>query len=335
MQTWGSHGDIRPFLALAEGLRAAGNEVHLVLTCVDSGAYAHLIAAHGLRITVLASPVLSPAQQEETTRQAYAARNPFKQMSTIMRQCFAPVEDLMFDAAQALAAENDVLIGHFFMHPLQIAAEAAGKPYVSVMLSIVGIESDFSHPVGAPGMGKLGHRLLWQLTRTLLNRTFLPYPNRLRRQRGMPLTRDLLREVWLSPTLTLAAVSAQLCRAQPDWPAAVRLCGFLDAPNFAVEGALPDKLDAFLAAGEAPLYMTFGSWMPKARALQSDALRLLTQAARQAGCRAIIQGEGAQDCGFTSDDRILYVATAPHHAIFPHCRAIVHHGGKFGSTGPR
>jgi sterol 3beta-glucosyltransferase len=327
MQTWGSHGDIRPFLALAQGLQAAGNEVHLVLTSVDSGDYADLVPAHGLTITVLASPVLSSAQQEENTRRAYAARNPFEQMSTIMRHCFAPVEDVMFDAAQALAAENDVLIGHFFMHPLQIAAEAAGKPYVSVMLSIVGIESAFSHPLGLPGLGRIGHRLLWQLTRTLLNRTFLAYPNRLRRQRGMPLTHDMLREVWLSQMLTLAAVSPQLCQAQPDWPAPVRICGFLDAPHLAVDGALPGALDAFLAAGDAPVYMTFGSWMPRDTAGQTQALRLLTAAARLAGCRAIIQSGSARDCGFVSNDHVLYVATAPHRAIFPHCRAIVHHGG--------
>jgi Glycosyltransferase family 28 N-terminal domain len=31
MLTWGTHGDIRPFLALADGLQAAGHEVHLVI----------------------------------------------------------------------------------------------------------------------------------------------------------------------------------------------------------------------------------------------------------------------------------------------------------------
>ncbi|WP_197065317.1 glycosyltransferase [Massilia sp. 9096] len=268
MQTWGSHGDIRPFIALAQGLQAAGNEVHLVLTSVDSGDYAHVVPEHGLKITVLASPTLSPAQQEDSTRQAHAARDPFKQMATIMRQCFAPVEDVMLDAAQALADENDVLIGHFFMHPLQIAAEAARKPYVSVMLSIVGIESAFNHPLGLPGLGRIGHRLLWKLTRTLLNRVFLPYPNRLRARLGMPPTDDLLREVWLAQTLTLAAVSPQLGRAQPDWPAPLRICGFLDTPNLAIEGALPEMLGAFLAAGEAPVYMTFGSWMPKDAAVK-------------------------------------------------------------------
>jgi UDP:flavonoid glycosyltransferase YjiC (YdhE family) len=83
MQTWGSHGDIRPFLALAEGLQAAGNEVYLVITCVDSAAYEAIESAHGVRITVLASPVLSPDQQEKLGRTTCAIRNPIKQTETI------------------------------------------------------------------------------------------------------------------------------------------------------------------------------------------------------------------------------------------------------------
>ncbi|MFL6676363.1 MAG: glycosyltransferase [Massilia sp.] len=326
MQTWGSHGDIRPFLALAEGLQAAGNEVHLMITCVDSGDYESIKSAHGVRITMLASPVLAPDQQEDYGRTAYGVRNPFKQMETILGMCFAPVEDIMFDAAQRLAADADVLIGHFFMHPLQIAAERAGKPYVSVVLSQVVIPSDFYYPLGLP-LGRIGRRLLWRLTRHLLHRAMAHYPNRLRRQLKMPLTKDLMTQVWLSDHLTLAAVSPQLCQPQPDWPASVRVCGFLDMRNLDIEGTVPENLAAFLEAGEAPVYMTFGSWMPKDALGQTHALRLLTQAARKAGCRAIIQSHAAQACGFRSDNRILYVAAAPHHAIFPHCRAVVHHGG--------
>jgi UDP:flavonoid glycosyltransferase YjiC (YdhE family) len=67
--------------------------------------------------------------------------------------------------------------------------------------------------------------------------------------------------------------------------------------------------------------------MPRDVPGQTNALRLLTDAARRAGCRAIIQAPSAAACGFHSDDAILYVAAAPHHAIFPHCRAVVHHGG--------
>jgi UDP:flavonoid glycosyltransferase YjiC (YdhE family) len=233
----------------------------------------------------------------------------------------------MFDAARRLCAESDVLIGHYFMHPLQTAAEAAGRPYVSLLLSHAAIPSDFDYPLTVPGAGKRIHRMLWWLTRTLLNRTLKHYPDRLRQQLGLAPLRDIVTQVWLSPHLTLAAVSPTICRAQPDWPAAVRVCGFLDTPNLAMEGDVPAGLAAFLAAGDAPVYMTFGSWMPRDPAGQTQALRLLTEAARMAGCRAIIQSPSAGACGFASDDDILYVPTAPHHVIFPHCRAVVHHGG--------
>jgi UDP:flavonoid glycosyltransferase YjiC (YdhE family) len=327
MQTWGSHGDIRPFLALAEGLQAAGNDVHLVITCVDSGAYRDIVSKHGVKITVLASPVLAADQEEDIGRTAYSMRNPMTQMATILRLCFAPVEDVMFEAAQRLCGEADVLIGHYFMHPLQVAAEKAGKPYVSVLLSHAAIPSDFNHPFGKLGLGKTAHRLLWWLVRTLLNRVLLHYPNRLRSQLGMRPVRDIVTKVWLSEHLTLAAVSPQICHAQRDWPPSVHVCGFLDTPNLAIEGKFPEALAAFLAAGEAPVYMTFGSWMPKDLAGQTRALHLLTQAAKLACCRAIIQSHSAQECGFTSDQRILYIPAAPHHAIFPRCRAVVHHGG--------
>jgi UDP:flavonoid glycosyltransferase YjiC (YdhE family) len=327
MQTWGSHGDIRPFLALAEGLQAAGNDVHLVITCVDSGAYEGLTSAAGVKISVVASPVLTPAQQESVGRMAYEIRNPMTQMATILRLCLDPVEDAMFDAARRLCAESDVLIGHYFMHPLQTAAEAAGRPYVSVLLSHAAIPSDHDHPLTFPGAGKRIHRMLWWLTRTLLNRTLKHYPDRLRRQLGLAPLKDVVTQVWLSPHLTLAAVSPAICRAQADWPGSVRVCGFLDTPNLAMEGEVPPGLAGFLAAGDAPVYMTFGSWMPRDLAGQTKALRLLTGAARRAGCRAIIQAPSAAACGFHSDDAILYVAAAPHHAIFPHCRAVVHHGG--------
>ena len=326
MQTWGSHGDIRPFLALAEGLQAAGNDVHLVVTGVDD-ACRDLAAQGGVRITVVASPVLTPAQQEDVARMAYVIRNPMTQMAAILRLCFAPVEDAMFAAAQRLCAESDVVIGHYFMHPLQIAAEAAGLPYVSVLLSAAAIPSDFNHPVRVPGAGRRVNRLLWWLTRAALNRTLKHYPDRLRRALGMAPVDDVVRQVWLSRDLTLVAVSPTMCRAQPDWPDGTHVCGFLDAPAPALDGAVPAGLAAFLAAGTVPVYMTFGSWMPADPAGQTRALRLLTDAARLAGCRAIIQSPSAAACGFVSDADVLYVASTPHHAVFPRCRAVVHHGG--------
>jgi sterol 3beta-glucosyltransferase len=323
LQTWGSHGDIRPFVALAEGLQLAGHAVTLLITCVDLAAYEGMVSPSGVQIRVVGSPVIGPSEAERLGEIAINMRNPLTQMKMLIEGGFLPAEPAMFDAAQVLAAESDLLIGHYFLYPLQIAAERAGKPYVSVLLSHAAIPSAYSHPTGAP----FGHRFLWWLTKWALHKTASPYPNRLRARLNMPPVRDMVTQVWLSPLLTLVGVSPQICERQRDWTPAIQVCGFLDMPNMQLEGQLTDALEAFLAAGTAPIYMTFGSWTPRDIAYQTETLRLFIDAATLAGCRAIIQTHDAAACGFQSSQQILFVTASPHHLIFPRCAAVVHHGG--------
>ncbi|MFZ6848766.1 glycosyltransferase [Undibacterium sp. RuRC25W] len=327
MQTWGSHGDIRPFLALAEGLQAAGHEVTLVITCFDSESYANVASEHGVRIQLVASPVIAVEEGERIAEMVYRTRDPMKQVATILKVCFEPAEDAMFIASQQLCQDNDLLIGHYFMHPLQIAAEKVQKPYVSVVLANIVVPSAYSNPLGINALGQWGHKLIWWLTKFSVHRAIQRYPNRLRRQLNMQPTRDVMTDIWMSKDLTLQAVSAQFCPRQPDWPSSVKVCGFLDTPNLSMEGTIPAELSTFLGLGEAPVYITFGSWMPRDLINQTATLHLLTQAAKQAGCRAIIQSATWKECGLRSDEDVFYISTAPHHLIFPHCRAIVHHGG--------
>ena len=325
MQTWGSHGDVRPFLALAAGLQAAGHDVTLVITTIDMEAYTQVGAARGVKVEAVGEPIIPADEAARILREIYAIRDPIRQIAALMRLMFAPVEDEMFAASRRLCAENDLLIGHHILHPLQVAAQHAGKPYVSVFLSHVSIPTEYAHPLAA--LGRTGNRLLWWLTNVVLNRTLLHYPNRLRRELGMAPARDLLDDVWLSPRLSLVGVSPTICERRPDWPASVHVCGFLDMPNVEVEGVVPAALEGFLAAGAPPVYMTLGSWMPEDLAAETETLELFTQAARLAGCRAIIQSPSAEACGFASSIDMLYVSAAPHHLIFPRCAAVVHHGG--------
>lgn len=327
MQTWGSHGDIRPMLALAEGLQAAGHEVTLVITCFDNAKYQQLQSTHGVKIIMVASPVVSLERAEELGMTIFNEPNPMKQLGMILRTGFLPAEAAMLEAAEMLCRECELVIGHFFVYPLQIVAEKTGRPHVGVLLSHSVIPSQFIAPPGLPQLGKIGNRLFWWLAKTFINRQVKKHPNRLRQQLGLPLAKDTLTQVWVSQQLTLLGVSPQLCPRQADWPAYLEVCGFFDMPNVSVEGAVPEALAAFLQTGAAPVYMTFGSMMPKTLPNHTAALQLLAEAAKLAGCRAIIQAPLWQECGFTPTEQLLYVSAAPHHLIFPHCQAILHHGG--------
>lgn len=79
IQTWGTHGDIIPFIALAEGLQSAGHQVSLVITSIYTMNY----EKHGssdIKITQIASPVISTEEEYSTIDNILLnERNPLKQ----------------------------------------------------------------------------------------------------------------------------------------------------------------------------------------------------------------------------------------------------------------
>ncbi|WIY05373.1 glycosyltransferase [Amycolatopsis mongoliensis] len=92
---------------------------------------------------------------------------------------------------------------------------------------------------------------------------------------------------------------------------------------------LPAGLEAFLNAGEPPVYAGFGS-MPM-RASQ-DAARVAIEVIRAHGRRAVV-GQGWADLGLADDrDDCFVVGEVNHQALFGRCAAVVHHGGAGTTT---
>lgn len=328
IQTWGSHGDIRPMLALAEGLRDSGHTVTLVITSVDHDSYRDAIPGAGVDIRMVASPVIrDPATYPAIRNTIFNERNPVRQVRHIFEKLFQPAEQAMMQAAQELCAENDLVIGHYLHHPLQQAAAMSGVPHVSVTLAHSTIPTSLNPPAGFPPLGRMGNALAWKLVGTVLNASIKRYPDRLRRAHGMEPAADLLKDVWSSRLLNLVAVSPLLCPRPADWPDSRVVCGFLDRPDPESDGQVPPELDRFLSRGEAPVFMTFGSVLPLDTASQRETLDILTEAANIAGCRAVIQAPDWRECGMSSTDTIHYARRLPHALVFPRCAAIVHHGG--------
>lgn len=326
IQTWGSHGDIRPFVALADGLQVAGHDVTLVATCVDSDRYSGLGARTGFKFQAVATPVMADKRQlEETGRALLRERDPIEQTRLAIERFLLPAEAEMLRASDRLCAENALVIGHYFLYTLGAAAERHGRPWVSVALAHGAVPSSFRPPSGVPDLGALGNRLAWRLARFVLNRRLKRYPDRLRAKYGLGPARDLIDSVWASECLTLLAISPTLCERQPDWPGHYLVCGSLDTQEPVAEGGVTESLRAFLAGGTRPVYLTFGSMVSGGDERQTVAL--LTDAARTAGVRAIVQAPHWSELGFASDDRIHYVDSAPHSAVFPVCGLVVHHGG--------
>ena len=326
IQTWGSHGDIRPFVALADGLQAAGHDVTLVMTCVDSERYNTLDTGTGFKLQVVATPVISDKLLLESVGKALVQeRNAIKQTQMAIEQFLLPAESEIFQTSARLCAENDLVIGHYFLYTLGAAAEQQGRPYVSVVLAHGAVPSSLQPPAGVPDLGASSNRLAWRLARFVLNRSLKKYPDRLRAKNGIKPARDMIDNVWASEYLTLLAISPTICGKKPDWPSHHHVCGVLDTQDSVMEGDISDDLKTFLSAGSPPVYMTFGSMTSGSDERQTIAL--LADAARAAAVRAIVQAPHWSELGFESSSQIHYVSSAPHAAVFPGCALVVHHGG--------
>jgi UDP:flavonoid glycosyltransferase YjiC (YdhE family) len=84
-----------------------------------------------------------------------------------------------------------------------------------------------------------------------------------------------------------------------------------------------DDVSSWIAAGSPPIYFGFGS---SAR-VPGDGVALFGAACAQLGERALICSGSSDFSQIPEFDNVKVVSTVNHSAVFPACRAVVHHGG--------
>lgn len=323
IQTWGSEGDIRPFVALGAALARRGHQVELVYTEIGDRRYEAVAESLGFTARAVASPIVDGDEAIAIGLKVLNTRDEFQQGLIIGRELLEPVMAPMYEAAVDLCGRSDLLVHHFILHGARAAADLTGVPTVTMQFAHMLIPSRHIHPPGTPRLGEWGNALFWRIARFALNLTLLKDVNRLRAPLGLPPFADLLNEAWPSPLLNLVACSPAFLDRPDDWPASQQQCGFVELPSHQHEVLSPD-VEAFLSNGPAPVFMGFGSLMPIAGNEHSDGtIATFEEAARIAGCRAIIQS----DADKASTDRVLFVKRTPHNLVYPRCAAVVHHAG--------
>ena len=109
IQTWGSYGDVRPFLAIAGGLAAAGHRVTMYVTCIDD--YNLKATAEKLGIQLKLIGIIDMASRSDAmdiATKIIFQKNPVSQLKAIMGELFIPHAEEMYRAALSLCDDNDV-----------------------------------------------------------------------------------------------------------------------------------------------------------------------------------------------------------------------------------
>jgi UDP:flavonoid glycosyltransferase YjiC (YdhE family) len=81
---------------------------------------------------------------------------------------------------------------------------------------------------------------------------------------------------------------------------------------------------SWIAAGTPPIYFGFGSFPVESPA---DTIEMISAACATLGERALVCSGGSDFTGAPQSNHLKVVAAVNHAAIFPACRAVVHHGG--------
>jgi rhamnosyltransferase subunit B len=324
LATFGSPGDLHPFLAIGAELRARGHQP-IVAT---SALYRDQVAAASLGFAPV-RPDRSASQQDPDflDRVVRDRLTP----AAVFRAMFLPslresLEDLL-----AATEGADAVVTHTLASAARLAAEARGLPWISAVMQPMGYLSAHEPPLVGPraissilrGLGPAPTRAVLILARRLTDAWAAEWHD-LRLELGLAGVRDHpLWEGQHSPLRSLGLFPRVLGEPQPDWPPQARVTGF---PFYRQPRLLPDStLRQFLENGEPPLVFTLGT-----TAINDPGSFFEESAAvvRRLGQRAvfIVGGENHERPDELSGDAIR-VSYAPHDLLFPFARAIVHQGG--------
>lgn len=320
LQTWGTDGDFMPFLALAIGLREAGHEVMLAYTSIDGKDYSGRTDTDGIELIRANGDVQFSSRFNPYAIDAKPGS--FKEYTTLLENYFEPFTETMYGVSSELCQKCDLVIGHAVCHTLLTASEKFNVPRVSLVLTPLVVRSDHASPIGVP-LGTILNSFLWNVGGAVATQQWFKQGKALRKREGLPPIKSLQKELFTSNVLTLVAVSEAIAPRQPDWSDTVKVSGFLNLPSSNTHWKMPEDLRAFLAAGQQPVYMTFGSCT---QFDEEGATELMVEAARIYGKRTIIQSDWSR-VRKPTDPNIFCVEQVAHVEVFPLCSLIVHHGG--------
>jgi rhamnosyltransferase subunit B len=322
LTSWGSHGDLHPFLALGRGLIARGHEVTLV-GHPDWGAET---GAAGLRFVSTGEP----------SREDFIRDHPevmsmkwggLISLHTLVNRAIAPSFDHLMEALLAEASVHDVIVAHHFTFPAPVVAELTGLPWATVSLAPGIVPSAHSLPganfgrAGRGFLGRLRNQFIWSAGKMISHAMVDPVVNRLRARHGLRPVRDAIFEAH-SSVLNLQLYSEHFAPRPPDWSAEKRAAGFCyhDPPD----AALTPEIEAFLDQGEPPVLFTLGSTVvQKPGVFYQSALEAL----KTLGLRGILLIGLEKNRPARLPDTILSVPYLPYGLLMPRVRAVAHQCG--------
>jgi rhamnosyltransferase subunit B len=333
LNTFGSLGDLHPYLAIAIGLRSRGHEAVIA----TSEVYRRKILAEGIRFAPVRPDVGLIMDDAEFIARLWDRR---RGGEVLFREYLVPHIEQSYEDLLDACRGADLLLTHTAGLAGPIVAELLRLPWLSVALQPLVFFSSHDPPVlsGAEWvrhfyqLGAFPFQALMALVRLRL-KTWVAPIEKLRERIGLSGSKNNPILDGFSPFGTLALFSEAFAAPQADWPANVRVTGFV---YYDRQGELPrtweddeSQVYDFLRSGPPPILFTLGS---SAVMHPGEFFHESIAAVHALGSRALLlAGPRRHDIKNPLPDSVLVAGYLPFSTIMPRAAGIVHQGG-IGTT---
>jgi rhamnosyltransferase subunit B len=337
LATFGTLGDVYPFIAIGLALKRRGIEP--IIAAPEM--HRHAIEGEGIaykRLRPHERDIAEALGVDVPGAYRIMLKNPY----FILDEIYLRFLKNTYDDVMAAAGGADVLIVHSLLVGAHQAAEGLRLPCARIALAPLHVQSakDPSLTPSAPYL--LRPYTCWAVSYNQVVRRAVRLSINIRLRRlhtfrklhGLPRTcEDFFLDFGRrnKADTFFGLYSPAFAPAQPDQPSNIVVPGFpFYRPGDVVRRELPLALQAFLAAGEPPVVFTLGSFAPQ---VAGEFYDQSLAAARALGLRVVLLA-GKKDAA-----RLMSIvgpkehvcAEAAHNLLFPMALCIVHHGG-IGTT---
>jgi sterol 3beta-glucosyltransferase len=321
--TFGSTGDVHPYIALAEALGGQGIGVRLA----THGGYEEIARRRGLDFAAIGGEPTDILESELGSWWLRGGRNPFRFARGLAQVMEPLMQDVARQSGSACRDADAILVSLLGFYAGRQVAESLRIPLVLAPYVPIGATAAFPSPIMcvAPFLGASANRLTHLVGRHLMWQPVRRSINAVRRDVfGLPALsfRGLAAEIGANFWPVMYGYSSCVVPRPPDWDERSRVTGywFLDRPP---EWRPQPDVEAFVSDGPAPICIGFGSMhLPEVARVTDLVLRAL-RASRQ---RGILLGELASS-GLDLPSTVCAIESCPHDWLFPRVAAAVHHGG--------
>jgi vancomycin aglycone glucosyltransferase len=312
----GTRGDIHPMLALAKRIEASGDDV---VFCAPPD-FEQDARERGLAFRPVGRDI-----RAYLTAEAGSLHGGALAMARAAGELFQENVSRQFAELRVAAASCDGIVSAGTQIAASSIAEHLGLPHRFVAYDPTLLRSATHAPVFCPrtDLPRWLNRFLWSIQGRLLHLMMGKAVNRERGLLGLPPTRDLY-----GLLLGHAPILATDERIAPV-PTDVEGVPCVGCLHPFEQNSLPEKLEAFLEAGPAPVYIGFGS-MTDPEPQRST--RMLLDAIERAGVRAIVSAGWAGLGGVALPSHVEVVGPVDHSSLFSRVSVVVHHGGAGTTT---